>query len=131
MFGEILTLNSWINPLPHHQTNMFFLVLNFPPFAILLENRERPRTAWYSDRKDEEHVISMVAQMGLHMDAFVSLADALIEDRNMSAHFGFGECGRKVSACWYLFHRFPQLKSQLPHHANIIELFGGPGETIR
>jgi hypothetical protein len=27
MFGENLALNSWINPLPHPQTNMFFLVL--------------------------------------------------------------------------------------------------------
>jgi hypothetical protein len=95
------------------------------------KNREPPKTVWYLTKKDEEHVINMAAQMGLHVDAFVTLADALIEERNLSAHFSFGERGRRVSDCRYLFHRFPQLKSQLPHHANIIELFGGPGETIR
>jgi hypothetical protein len=93
------------------------------------KNREHPRTAWYSDRKDEEHVISMAAQMGLQVEAFVTLADALIEEWNLSAHFSFGERGRRVSDCRYLFRRFPQLKSQLPRQATIIELFGGPGET--
>ncbi len=75
------------------------------------KDRERPRTTWYSDRKDEEHVINMAAQMGLDMDAFVSLADALIKQWNLSAHFSFGERGRIVSDCGYLFRRFPQLKS--------------------
>ncbi|CAM6014377.1 unnamed protein product [Sphagnum balticum] len=89
------------------------------------KNRERAGTAWYSDRKDEEHVISMATQMGLDVHAFVTLANALIEERN----FSFEERGRRVSDCHYLFRRFPQLKSQLPHHASIIELFGGPGET--
>jgi hypothetical protein len=93
------------------------------------KNRERPRTAWYSDRKHEDHVISMAAQMRLDVDAFVALPDALIEERNLSAHFSFGERNRRVSDCRYLFRRFPQLKTQLPHQASIIELFGGPGET--
>jgi hypothetical protein len=44
------------------------------------KNKERPRTTWYSDSKDEEHVISMAAQMGLDVDVFVTLADALIEE---------------------------------------------------
>ncbi|CAK9861225.1 unnamed protein product [Sphagnum jensenii] len=93
------------------------------------KNRDRPKTAWYSDRKTEDHVISMAARMGLQVEEFVTLADALIEERNLTAHFSFGERGRRVSDCLYLFRRFPQLKSQLPHQANIIELFGGPGET--
>jgi hypothetical protein len=108
------------------------------------KNRERAGTAWYSDRKGEEHVISMAAQMGLDVHALVTLADAqmgldvhalvtladaLIEEWNLSAHFSFGERSHRVSDCHYLFRRFPQLKSQLPHHASIIELFGGPSET--
>jgi hypothetical protein len=93
------------------------------------KNRERPRTAWYSDRKTEDHVISVAAQMGLQVEEFDTLADALIEDHNLTAHFSFGKRGRRVSDCRYLFRKFPQLKSQLPHQANIIELFGGPGET--
>jgi len=93
------------------------------------KNREHPRTAWYSDRQDEEHVISMAAELGLEVEAFVTLADALIEERNLTGHFSFAERGRKVSHCRYLFRRFPQLKSQPPHHATIIELFGGPDET--
>jgi hypothetical protein len=80
------------------------------------KSRERPRTAWYSDKKDEEHVISMAAQMGLDVDAFVTLAYALIEERNLNAHFSFGERDRRVSDRHYLFRRFPQL----PHHATII-----------
>lgn len=63
------------------------------------KNRERPRTAWYSDRKNEEHVISMAAQMGLQVEEFVTFADALIEERNLTAHFSFGERGRRVSDC--------------------------------
>jgi hypothetical protein len=34
-----------------------------------------------------------------------------------------------MSDCCYLFHRFPQLKSQLVHHATIIEVFGALGDT--
>ncbi len=34
-----------------------------------------------------------------------------------------------MSDCCYLFRRFPQLKSQLAHHATIIEVFGAPGDT--
>jgi hypothetical protein len=83
----------------------------------------------YSDRKDEKHVINMVAQMGLEVEVFVTLADALIEEQNLSAHFSLGECRHRVSDCRYLFHWFPQLKSQLVHQAIIIELFGGLGET--
>jgi hypothetical protein len=75
------------------------------------KNRERPRTAWYSDRKDEEHVISMAVQMGLHVDVFFTLTDALIKEQNLSAHFWFVECDRRVSDCRYLFRRFPQLKN--------------------
>jgi hypothetical protein len=71
------------------------------------KNRERPRTAWYLDRKDEEHVISMAAQMGLHVHVFVTSADALMKEWNLSAHFSFGERGRKVSDCRHLFRRFP------------------------
>jgi hypothetical protein len=93
------------------------------------KNREHPRTSWYFDRKHEEHVISMAAEMGLEVEAFVTLANALIEERNLTAHFSFGEHGRRMSDCRYLFRKFPQLKTQLPHHATIIELFGGPGET--
>jgi hypothetical protein len=93
------------------------------------KNREHPRTAWYSDKQDEEHVINMATQMGLAVEAFVTLTDAFIEERNLSAHFSFGERGRRVSNCRYLFCKFPQLKSQLPHHTTIIELFGGPDET--
>jgi len=93
------------------------------------KNREHPRTAWYSDRKDEEHVISMAAEMGLEVEAFVALADVLIKEWNLTGHFSFQKLGRRVSDCRYLFRRFPQLKSQLPHHATIIELFGGPSET--
>jgi hypothetical protein len=53
--------------------------------------------AWYSDSKDEEHVISMAAQMGLDVDAFVTLAHAPIKEWNLTAHFSFGEHGRRVS----------------------------------
>jgi hypothetical protein len=36
-------------------------------------------------------------QMGLHMDAFITLADALIKERNLNAHFSFEERGCKMS----------------------------------
>jgi len=36
-------------------------------------------------------------QMGLEVEVFVTLADALIEERNVSAHFSLGECGGRVS----------------------------------
>jgi hypothetical protein len=51
------------------------------------KNREHPKTAWYSNKKDEAHVISMVAQMGFEVEVFVTLVDALIEEWNLSAHF--------------------------------------------
>jgi hypothetical protein len=71
------------------------------------KNRKHPRTTWYSDKKDEEHVISMVAQMGLEVEVFVTLVNAWIEDWNLSAHFNLGEGGHRVSDCRYLFHRSP------------------------
>jgi hypothetical protein len=93
------------------------------------KNRRHPGTAWYSYRKDEKHVISMAAQMGLEVEVFVTLADALIEERNLSAHFSLGKCGCRVSDYCYLFHRFSQLKNQLAHQATIIEVFGAPSDT--
>jgi hypothetical protein len=60
---------------------------------------------------------------GSKVEAFVTLTNALIEEQDLTAHFSFRECGRRVSDCLYLFRKFPQLKSQFPHHATIIELF--------
>ncbi len=61
------------------------------------KNIAPPKIGWYSDRKDEEQVISIAMQMGLHMDAFITLADALIKERNLNAHFSFEERGCKMS----------------------------------
>jgi hypothetical protein len=76
-------------------------------FSKLNKNKEHLKLAWYSDKKDEAHVISMVAQMGLEMEVFVTLIDALIEERNWSAHFSLRECGCKMLDYRYLFRMFP------------------------
>ncbi|CAK9213730.1 unnamed protein product [Sphagnum troendelagicum] len=77
----------------------------------------------------ENENVSLLGKVNQQAVVHSFVADALIEERNLTAHFNFGERGRRVSDCRYLFRRFPQLKSQLPHQANIIELFGGPRET--
>jgi hypothetical protein len=46
---------------------------------------------WYSDRKDEKHGISVTTQMGLEVEVFVTLTDALIEEQNLLAHFRLRE----------------------------------------
>jgi hypothetical protein len=51
--------------------------------------------------------ISIVAQMGLEVEVFVTLTYAQIEERNLSAHFSLRECGRRVLDIRYLFRRFP------------------------
>jgi len=71
----------------------------------------------------------MAPQMGLVVEVFVISVDVRTEERNLNVHFSLGECGCKVLDCRYLFHKFPQLKSQLTHQAIIIELFGGPGHA--
>ncbi len=71
------------------------------------KNKEYPKTTWYSNRKDEAHVINMVAQMGLEVEVFVTLIDALIEEQTLNAHFSLGKCGRKISDYHYMFHMFP------------------------
>ncbi len=83
------------------------ILINELLLSKLNKSKEHPRTASYSNKKDEEHVINMVTQMGLEVEVFVALADAWIEERNLNAHFNFREHEHKMLDCRYLFHRFP------------------------